>query len=43
MLGPQLWEVAPYIHGGAGAAFGGDQPEDEPWMGTRIWSRAWIS
>ena len=32
-LGAQLWEVAPYIHGGAGVAFGGDQPADEPGWG----------
>ena len=33
MIGAQLWEVAPYVHGGVGVAFGGDQQEDEPGWG----------
>ena len=32
-LGAQLWEVAPYVHGGIGVAFGGDQDADEPGWG----------
>ena len=32
-LGAQLWEVAPYVHGGVGVAFGGNQPADEPGWG----------
>ena len=28
-IGRPTWEVAPYIHAGAGVAFGGDHPNDE--------------
>lgn len=33
IIGSQLWEVAPYVHGGVGVAFGGDQMDDEPGWG----------
>ncbi len=32
-VGRPTWELAPYVHGGAGIAFGGDHPDDEAAVG----------